>query len=168
MWKFDRMDYNFTDATTDPDTDNTSTIKVMPMAEFRNRYTDNTISSVTTSDGKPDFMTLDTSVNRFRFSHPAETTLANVFYLHYWKYFTTIDSEGDQIETPTPKIYKLYTKGMYYRKRAITEPSYNATADRYFADYLIEKNKYKGVDRKDQGTPRGFRPRNATYKTYVR
>lgn len=168
MWKFDRMDYNFTDTTTDPDTDNTSTIKVIGMDEFRNRYTDNTVSSTTVSDDKPVAMTLDWSVNRFRFSHPFETTTANVFYLHYWKYFTTIDSEGDQIETPTPKIYKLYIKGMYYRKRAITEPSYNATADRYFADYLVEKNKYKGTNRKDMGTPRGFRPRNSTYKSYRR
>lgn len=168
MWKFDRMDYNFTDTTTDPDTDNTDTIKVLPMDEFRNRYADNTVSSTTVSDDKPAHMTLDTSVKRFRFSHPAETTAANTFYLHYWKFFTTIDSEGDRIETPTPKIYKLYIKGMYYRKRAITESSYNAIADRYFADYLVEKNKYKQVNRLDTGTPRGFRPRNSTYKGYRR
>lgn len=168
MWKFDRMDYNFTDTTTDPDTDNTSTIKVMGVDEFRNAYPDNSVTSTNVSDDKPAFMTLDTSVNRFRFSHPAATTQANVFYLHYWKYFTVIDSEGDQIETPTPRIYKLYFKGMYYRKRAITEPSYNAIADRYFADYLIEKGKYKSIDRKDQGTPRSFRPRSKTYKSYVR
>lgn len=168
MWKFDRMDYNFTDTDTDPDTDNTNTITVLPMDEFRNRYPDNTISATTVTDAKPNHMTLDTSINRFRFSHPAETTASNVFYLHYWKFFTAIDSEGDQIETPTPKIYKLYIKGMYYRKRAVTEPSYNAIADRWMADYIIEKNKYKPVDRKDAGTPRGFRPRNSTYKGYRR
>lgn len=168
MWKFDRMDYNFTDTTTDPDTDYTVTIKVFPSEEFRNTYTDNTISSTTVTDGVPEAMTLDTSVNRFRFSAPFETTLANVFYLHYWKYFTTIDSEGDIIETPTPKIYKLYAKGMYYRKRAISESSYNQTADRYFADYQVEKGKYKGIDRKDQGTPRSFRPQTDTIKDFRR
>lgn len=168
MWKFDRMDYNFTDTTTDPDTDNTSTITTIGMDEFRNRYPDNTISAATTSDAKPAHMTLDTSVKRFRFSHPAATTASNVFYLHFWKFFDVIDSEGDQIETPTPKIYKLYIKGMYYRKRAVTEPSYNAVADRYFADYLVEKNKYKSVDRLDAGTPRGFRPRSTVYKGYRR
>lgn len=162
MWKFDRMDYNFTDTTTDPDTDYTTTIKVIPPEEFRNLYSDNTISSTTITDATPEAMTLDTSVNRFRFSAPFSTTLAGVFYLHYWKYFTTIDSEGDVIETPTPKIYKLYAKGMYYRKRAITESSYSATSDRYFADYQVEKGKYKGVDRKDQGTPRSFRPQSDT------
>lgn len=158
MWKFDRMDYNFTDTATDPDTDNTSTIKVFPQDEFRNLYTDNTITATSVSDGKPAAMTLDTSVNRFRFSHPATTTAANAFYLHYWQFFPVIDSEGDVIITPTGKIYKLYFKGMYYRKRGIDVPSFNAVADRYFADYQVEKTKYKGVDRKDKGTPRGFRP----------
>lgn len=168
MWKFDRMDYNFTDTATDPDTDNTSTIKVIPMEEFRNTYADNTIDSTTVSDDKPEAMTLDTSVNRFRFSHPFSTSLGGVFYLHYWKYFDTIDSEGDIIETPTPKVYKLYSKGMYYRKRAITEPTYTNTSDRYFADYLVEKNKYKGVDRKDKGTPRSFRPETTVTKSFRR
>lgn len=168
MWKFDRMDYNFTDTTTDPDTDNTSTIKVIGEEEFRNKYTDNTISSTTVSNDKPAEMCLDTSVNRFRFSHPFETTTTNVFYLHYWKYFDVIDSEGDEIETPTPKIYKLYCKQMYYRKRAITEDSYQATADRLAADYTIEKGKYKSVDRRDKGTPRSFRPRTVTYNSYRR
>ena len=168
MWKFDRMDYNFTDTDTDPDTDNTETILVLPMDEFRNTYSDNTINSTTVTDAKPAAMALDTSVKRFRFSHPFETTTSNVFYLHYWKFFDTIDSEGDEVETPTPKIYKLYCKGMYYRKRAITESSYNATADRYFADYQIEKARYKQVDRLDRGSARGFRPQTSVNKIYQR
>ena len=168
MWKFDRLDYNFTDTDTDPDTDTTSTIKVIPSEEFRNKYSDNTIDSTTVSDDKPEAMTLDTSVNRFRFSHPFETTTATVFYLHYWKYFTTIDSEGDVIETPTPKIYKLYCKAQYYRKRGVAESEFNALADRYFGDYQIEKSKYKGIDRKDFGTPRSFMPENTTIKSFRR
>lgn len=168
MWKFDRMDYNFTDSTTTPTTDRTSTIQVLPMDEFRNVYQDNTISTTTESDATPEAMALDTSVKRFRFSAPFLTTLAGVFYLHFWKFFTTIDSEGDQIETPTPKIYKLYCKGMYYRKRAISETSYSATADRYLADYGVEKNKYKGVDRLDRGTSRSFRPQSSDNRIYQR
>lgn len=168
MFAFDRMDYNFTDTTTDPDTDNTDTIKVISPEELRNTYTNNNATATEESDAKPVAMALDTSVNKFRFSHPAETSLGNVFYLYYWKYFNTIDSEGDIIETPTPRIYKLYCKGMYYRKRAVTEQGYTATADRYMADYLIEKGKYKGIDRKDRGTPRAFRPATPTYKRYRR
>lgn len=167
MWKFDRMDYNFTDTATDPDTDATYTLKVIPSEEFRNLYSDNTISS-TTVDDKIQVISLDTSVNRFRFYPPAETTSSTAFYLHYWKYFDTIDSEGDEIETPSPRIYKLYCKGMYYRKRAITEPSYSATSDRYFADYQVEKGRYKGIDRKDKGTPRSFRPQTTTIKEFRR
>ena len=166
MWKFDRMDYNYVDTTTDPDTDVTTTLKVYPPAEFRNRYSDNTISSTTVTDETPQAMTIDTATNKFLFNNPFETTDSDAFTLFYWKYFDTIDSEGDVIETPSPKIYKLYCKGMYYRKRAITESSYTATADRYFADYLIEKNRYKGLDRKDMGSPRSFRPENSTTKSF--
>ena len=166
MWKFDRMDYNYTDTDTDPDTDTTDTITVVEPTYFRNRYSNNTIDSTTVSDGKPLEMTLDTSVNRFRFSHPAETTTSNVFYLHYWKYFDRIDSEGDVFETPTPKIYKLYSKAMYYRKRAESEPKYFAMADRLMADYIAEKARYNSHNRKDRGTPRSFSIANATIKRY--
>lgn len=168
MWKFRRMDYNFTDPTTSPVTNRTRTIPVLDSDDFRNKYDDNTISSATVSDRQPAFMTLDDDVLRFRFSNAAATSLGNVFYLHYWKYFDVIDSEGDVIETPTPKIYKLYCKAIYYRKRAITESSYTATADRWMADYTVEKAKYKGHNRKDKGTPRGFRPRTSTNRTYRR
>lgn len=168
MWKFDRMDYNYMDSTTDPDTDHMSTITVLPEEEFRNRYSDIEITSTNVSDAKPEAISLDTAVNKFRVWPASETTIANAFYLYYWKYFTRIDSEGDLIETPTPKIYKLYSKGMFYRKRAVTEPSYLQTADRLFADYQVEKAKYTGVDRKDRGTPRSFRPETRTIKSFRR
>jgi hypothetical protein len=167
MWKFDRIDCNFTDTTTDPDTDITYTIRVYPPEEFRNLYQDNTIDS-TTVDDRVNAMTLDTSVNRFRFNPPFETSSAATFYLHYWKYFDVINSEGDIVETPTAKIYKLYCKAMYYRKRGVTESTYNATADRYLNEYAIEKAKYKGVDRKDKGTPRSFRFESSTIKSFRR
>lgn len=167
MWKFDRMDYNYTDSTTTPTTDKTYTLVVIPPEEFRNKYQDNTIDSTTVSDVTKE-MCLDTSVNRFRFYPPFETSGSSVFYLHYWKYFDEITSEADFIETPTPKIYKLYCKGMYYRKRGVTEPSFNNIADRYFADYAVEKAKYKGVDRKDKGTPRSFRPVDSTITGFRR
>lgn len=168
MWKFDRMDYNFTDSTTSPLTDRTETIRVMPMEEFRNTYTDNTISTTTETDDTPSAMTLDTSVDRFRFSAPFLTTAANKFYLHYWKYFTVINSEGAIIETPTPKIYKLYCKHMYYRKRAIADVTLASTAQEFMQDYQQEKLRYKGVDRLDKGTPRSFRPQTDTIKNFRR
>lgn len=168
MWKFDRMDYNFTDTTTDPDTNLMTTLRVYPEEEFRNKYSDIEITGTNVDDKTPEAISLDTAVSKFRYWPASQTTIANAFYLYYWKFFNRIDSEGDVIETPTPKIYKLYCKAMYYRKRGIVESSYNQTADRYFADYQIEKGKYKQVDRKDKGTARSFRPASKTVKGYRR
>ena len=166
VWKFDRMDYNFTDTTVTPNINVTTTVTVVPNEEFRNRYSDNTVSSATVTDGTPVAMTIDVAQSRYLFSSPFETTDTDCFTLYYWKYFNTIDSEGDIIETPTAKIYKLYCKGMYYRKRAITESSFSSTSDRYFADFVAEKGKYKAIDRIDQGTPRSFRFETSNIKTY--
>jgi hypothetical protein len=164
MWKFDRMDYNYTDS---GGTDTTYTLKVIPTDEYRNTYIDNTIDSTTVSDAI-DVISLDTAVDKFRFHPPAETTGAAAFYLYYWKFFDRIDSEGDKIETPTPKIYKLYCKGMYYRKKGVTESSYLQISDRYMADYNIEKAKLRSADRIDRGTPRSFRPATTITDSYRR
>lgn len=168
MWKFDRMDYNYTDTTTDPDTDYTTTVPVMAEELFRNTYTDNTISSTTVTDATPQNMTLDNTNSRFLFSAPFETTDSNALTLYYWAYFNEINSEGDEIQTPTPKIYKLYAKAMYYRKRGVTESSYNQIADRFQGEYALEKGRYTMVNRKDKGTPRGFRPVSSTMRGYRR
>lgn len=166
MWKFDRMDYNFTDSTTSPATDLTDSITVMSSAEFRQEFSDNTNDSTTQNDAKPEKMCLDNTMLRFRFSHPALTTLPNVFYLYYWKFFNVIDSEGDSIETPTPLIYKLYIKREFWRKRALADPTLAGDAQTYDQRYNTEKVRYKGIDRKDQGTPRGFRPRSSNFNNY--
>ena len=41
-------------------------------------------------------------------------------------------------------------------------------ADKYMGFYIAERNKYKGIDKRDAGTPRGFRPRTSPYKDYRR
>ncbi len=167
MWKFDRMDYNYVDTTTTPDTDITYTVDVYGEEEFRNKYQDNTIDS-TTVDDKVQGMTLDTSTNKFRYYPASETTSAAVFYLHYWKFFDRIDSEGQEIETPSPYIYKLYMKSKYYDKRATTEPRYMDKADRNMANYVAERARYSRHNRKDAGTPRAMRRETRTKRTYRR
>ena len=167
IWKFDRLDYVFTDSTTTPAIDRTYTLFVDAPDYFRNRYSDNTIDSTTVSD-TIGVVTLDTAVNRFRFNPPAETTGAAVFYLYYWKYFTRLDSEGDEFETPTLRPYKLFAKAMYYRKRAATEPGYNQLADRLTADYSIERGRLTMHNRKDKGTPRSFTKENSTTRSFRR
>jgi hypothetical protein len=155
MWKFDRMDYNYVDSSTSPTTNLTYTLEVIDPAYFRNRFQDNTANSTTESD-TIHTMTLDTSVNRFRFDHPFLTTNSTL-YLHYYQYFPTLDSEGDEFLTPTPKIYKLYFKMRYYTKRQVIEPSFAALTQQFTQEYGIEKARYSQHNRKDVGTPRSFR-----------
>ena len=165
MWKFDRMDYNYTDS--DTDADMTYTLRVVPEEKFRNTYQDNTVST-TSEDDATQVISLDTAMNRFRFYPRALTTAANAFYLYYWKYFTQIDSEGDIIETPTAKIYKLYCKAMYYTKRSTVEFSHANTADRFMQQYEMEKRKLQMANRRDVGTPRSFRQENSVTKSFRR
>lgn len=153
MWKFDRMDYNFVDASTS--TDVTYTLRVISPEEFRNRFDDNTIDS-TTEDDETQLMAIDDAVDRFRFQPPFETTSAGVFYLYYWKFFTTLDSEGDELETPTIRPYRLYALSSFYRKKAASDSNMTAIADRYLADYTAEVARLSGHNRKDQGSPRSF------------
>lgn len=155
MWKFDRMDYNYTDTDTDPDTDITYTLRVIPIEQWRNQYEDNTISSTTVNDNTQ-IIALDTSVNRFRYWPPSESTQAAVFYLYYWKYLTALDSEGDEIELPGAKIYKEYIRAMYYYKLAKRESSYLDKANRCYERYEQERFKLQRVNRVDQGSPRSF------------
>lgn len=166
MWKFDYLDYNFRDSTTTPITNITYTLKVIPEPEFRNIYQDNTIDSTTVTD-KISVVGLDTSVNRFRFDAPFLST-AGTLYLHYWKYFNVIDSEGDVIETPSPRIYKLYCKARFYHKRSISDLTLGSDAQDYDNQYQIEKSKYTGTNRKDAGSSRAFRPFTSRNSTYTR
>ena len=165
MWRFDRMDYNFTDSSTTPITNITYTLPVESPEYFRNNFQDNTIDS-TTIDDRTQFLALDTSVNRFRF-HPAfATSTDGTLYLHYWKYFDRIDSEGDVLETPTAKIYKLYVKWRYYVKRSIIEPTFGTVAQGFQNEYLVERANYTKHNRKDAGTPRSFRPATSIDKGF--
>lgn len=168
MWKFYRMDYNYIDPTTSPITDNTKTITKVNLDDFQNEYPDNLVPVSGGSDSKPAAMALDPFSNEFLFSQYFKTPAANVLQLRFWKFFDVIDSEGDVIETPTPKIYKLYIKAIYYRKRAISNNAFQPISDRWMADYTLEKSKYKSHNRTDKGTPRNFRPQTSVSRRYRR
>lgn len=164
MWKFDHMDYNYLNSATNPVTNITYTLDVEEQTYFRNKYQDNTISSTTVNDAIHK-MTLDDSVNRFRFEYPFATANSTL-YLHYYQFFPVLNSEGDTILTPTPKIYKMYAKSMYYAKRQIIEPSFAATTSDFRNAYALEKASYSQHNRKDVGTPRAFRPRDDVDKGF--
>lgn len=165
MWKFDRMDYNYTDTTTDPDTDETYTLRVISPEEFRNTYQSGTIDSTTVND-QTQIMALDTAVNRFRFHPPFETTGAGVFYLYYWKFFGSIDSEGDEFETPNQRVYKLYALARFYSKQSAKDSTKSALADRWDIKYEAEVRKYTQHNLKDAGSPRAFSFRPQNYRGY--
>lgn len=164
MWKFDHMDYNYVDSTTSPTTNITYTLDVEEQTYFRNKYSDNMNDSTTQRDTIYK-MTLDDSVDRFRFEAPF-LTANGTLYLHYYQFFPVLDSEGDLVITPTPKIYKLYCKSQYYAKRQVIEPSFETVARRFDGLYLQEKASYSQHNRKDVGTPRSFRIRDSVDKSY--
>lgn len=166
IWKFDRLDYRFLDNTTTPVTDTTSTVPILELSYFRNRYSNNLIDS-TTVDDTIQAATLNSATNALDY-YPASKTSSTYgcFYLYYWKYLTRLTTEGQIFETYSPHIYKLYALFKYYRKRAVTEPAYLNLADRYLSDYNNEKNSYKKHDRRDQGTPRKFRNENSITRNY--
>lgn len=166
MWKFDRMDYLFTDSSTSDES--MSTLRVFPEEEYRNLYPKISVDSTDEDDGPPVAISLDTALQRFRFWQPSSTTIADAFYLYYWKYFDRIVTEGQTIETPSPYIYKLYAKWQYYRKRGVSDITLTGDGQAYQSQYIQEKARYKQIDRRDQGTPRSFRPQSSTQKNYRR
>lgn len=155
MWKFDRMDYNFIDNTTTPVTNETYTVPVVDLAYFRNRWTSNENDS-TSQDDRVQEMALDESQQSFNYHPYSSTTSTAVWYLYYWAFFTSITSEGNKIQTPTPKIYKHYISYKYYLKKAVTDSSYMVISKQHQQDYVFERARYKSQDRRDVGTPRRF------------
>lgn len=167
MWKFDRMDYNFVDSTTTPVTNDTYTVEVVSLAYFRNRHISNTNDS-TTQDDQVQEMALNEATKAFDYFPGSKTSSNAVWYLYYWTALTDITTEGQTLQTPTSRIYKLYILYRYYLKRAVTEPTYLQMSDRYKNDYLLEKAKYKSQDRRDVGTPRRFESEGWVRKSFRR
>lgn len=99
---------------------------------------------------------LDESQKTFNYYPYSLTSSTAVWYLYYWTFFTEIVSEGNVIQTPSPKIYKHYVSYKYYLKKAVSESSYLAIAAKHQQDFVFERARYKSQDRRDAGTPRRF------------
>ncbi len=158
MWKFDRLDYVFTDtagnATTYP-------VRVKSLSEFRNSYGD---SSLGDANDELQFIALDDTSDVLRLWPRSLTSATNVFYIYYWKLPTELNSEGDLFETDTPRIYKLYALGRFYRKKGVQDQSFLTISDRYLSDYELEVRKLKRGENKDAGSPKGFKQLPQDYK----
>lgn len=150
MWKFDRIDHQYVSGSTDI----TETLRVIPIEEFWYLYGDNNADT----EDRTKHVALDDTVNLIRLGPTPATTYAAAYYLYYWKYFDEIDSESDEFETPTSRIYKVYCMMKFYRKKSVQDPAYRQIASDYQSDYTQEKYKLLGTNRKDKGTPRSFGP----------
>lgn len=155
MWKFDRLDYNFVDTTVSPVSNTTYTVPIVDLAYFRNRWTSNENDSSTQDDTVQE-AALDESQHTINYYPYSATSASAVWYLYYWSHFNEITSEGNVIQTPTPKIYKHYIAYKYYLKKAVTDPSYVVIYKQHQGDYVYERARLKSQDRRDAGTPRRF------------
>ena len=259
MWKFDHMDYNYVNTSTNPVTNDSYTVEVAPSIEyFRNRWTNNSVSlaapqnvaviiasggsltqnttyfyevtavysngaesgpaqevsvltttvnktadlSWSASNGAASYniyrglasggelyivnttntsyndngsaspttkvppnvvqddmvqeIALNESQQQFDYYPASLTSSQAVWYLYFYQYFNQLVSEADVFQTPTPRIYKLYTEYKYYLKRSATNPNYMELSNNYYQQYTMEKMRYKSQDRRDAGTPRRF------------
>ena len=167
MWKFDHMDYNYVNTTTSPVTNTTQTVPVVDLTYFRNRWNSNENDSSTQDDYVQE-MALDESQHTFNYYPYSATTSSAVWYLYYYSFFTPITSEGNVIQTYSPKIYKHYISYKYYLKKAVTEPAYLTIAKQHQQDYVFERARIKQQDRRDVGTPRRFGNEGWVRKSYRR
>ena len=99
---------------------------------------------------------LNESQKQFDYYPASMTSSPSVWYLYYYAYFVPLVSEANVIQTPTPRIYKLYTEYKYYLKRSATNPNYMELSNNYYQQYTMEKMRYKSQDRRDASTPRRF------------
>ncbi|HET8708932.1 MAG TPA: hypothetical protein VFL85_01485 [Candidatus Saccharimonadales bacterium] len=147
---FDRATYNAVDGITN----RTDIINVVDIEEMEYIKYDN---SAATSDAL-DSIALDETTNELVLYPTPKTTQADKITLYYWKKFSDFDSLGDTIETPTPRIYKLFLAGRFYRNRGLHDQSFLPLSDRYASDYNSEVVKLQRLNRVDKGTSRGMRP----------
>ncbi len=167
MWKFDRMDYNYVDNTTTPVTNNTYTVETVGLAYFRNRHINNQ-NDATTQDDSVQEMALDEATKQFDYYPGSATNSSAVWYLYFWQSLVDLTTEGQTIQTPTPRIYIQYIKYQYYLKRSVTEPTYLQMSNQYMMQYNLEKARLKGHDRRDIGTPRRMEGEGYIRKSFRR
>lgn len=136
-------------------------------------YNDNNTATVgsqvppsTNQDDYVRMIALNEAEQQFDYYPASLTSSTSVWYLYYYSFFTQLSSEGDTIQTPTPRIYKLYAKAMYYLKRSVSEPAYLQQSTTHMNNYTIEKARYKGQDRRSVGKARRFVGQSRTNKSF--
>lgn len=149
LLKIDRIDYVYDDGSA---VDETYPLRYVSPEKFRRLTEDNDAAE----SNQLKYYTVDESVDRVRLSPTPDTAYTGAYYIHFWKDFTRLDSDGDVFQTWDVRPYKLYALAKIFRKRSYKEPSNIQIADRYFADYNIEKVNMLKLNRREAGSPRSF------------
>lgn len=160
MWKFDRLDYTYSVG----GVSQTYAVRTkIPEAMRQLRYNNNAIPN-----DYLQFIDLDEVTKTFQVYPIFATTRAGVVTIRYWKTFTDITSESQALETPNPKIYKMYLMARFFRKKAQTDQNFLNVANSYLNDYNQEVMKLQRYNNKDVGTPRSMGGFPTTLRGYRR
>lgn len=130
--------------------------------------TSNTYPPASNLNDIPVAMALNEATQQFDYYPASKTSQNAAWYMYYWQAFVPITTEGQVLQTPTPKIYKHYIEYKYYTKKAVTEPNYLTIAKQHQQDYMLERTRYKSQDRRDVGTGRKFLNESRPYRSFMR
>lgn len=115
------------------------------------------------SDDTLQIWTFDEAMDYIRI-HPAPATSNGAaLYLYYYKDIPYLDSDGDELIVPEPRIYKYYCLAQLYLKKG--EP---AIHDKYAMKYETAVGGLQRNQRREVGQPRGFKWSPNNYRDYFK
>lgn len=154
LWKLDRVKYTSTDVA------GSIITKVIPIISIEemeyNKYRENDIAATLVDDVHE--LAIDNTTNEL-VVYPTPTSAGtDVFTIYYYAGMGTFDSLSDSVQTPNPRLYKLFLLGRYYRIRAQKESSFLNLSDRYINDYNTEIVKLQRAQKVDVGSTMSMLP----------
>ena len=151
--KWQHLNYAFDDGTDDM----TYRLRYIPLAEFEYITEDD---DADTSDDLEKF-TIDEDTGTIRL-YPTPTSSNLVLGFHYFKDFSTLDSDGDVVEIPDNNIYKKFCLEKIFKKRRTADDvrianTYKAEYEQA-VQYMISRYKRRTASRKSfRYNPKGLR-----------
>lgn len=149
---FDKVKYNYVFG----GTDRSDNIEIISLEEFEYYNWDN--NPPVNMSNAVYYAAIDDVTNELVLAPTISTGESDVIEFTYWKKFDEITSLSDTIQTPNPRIYKLFLLGRFYLKRGTKDRSFLSVAQQYMQDYGTEVVKMQRAYRVDVGTPMGMKP----------
>jgi len=142
--KIDHIEYNYTENSADL----MYRLRYVPNEEFDMLHQDRTL------DGSDDLerWTFDEAMDYIRIYPVPATSNPAALYLYYYKDIPYLDSDGDEVVVPEPRLYKYYCLGQFYLKK-----NEAGLSDRYLTKYEQTISNMSRTQRREVGQPRGFR-----------